>query len=53
MSVLSGVAGCLCSNAIIPGHMLIAAFVLLKDPHVSASTVYDTTLQIVFYSVWI
>ena len=36
-SVLRGVAGCLWSNAIKYGRMLIAVFLLLNIPHASAS----------------
>ena len=42
--VFSGVAGCLCYNAIRSGCMLIAIFPLLEASHVSSSDVDDTTL---------
>ena len=42
--LFSGVAGCLCYNAIRSGCMQIAVFPLLEAPHVSPSDADDTTL---------
>ena len=50
-SVFRGAAGLLCSNLINSGRMLIAIFLLLKLPHVSASAEEDTTMRIVLHSV--
>ena len=52
MSVFRGVAGCLWSNVINSGHILIYVFPLLKVPHVSASSAEDTTLRIVLHFVF-
>ena len=52
LSVLRGVAGCLLSNVIKSGCMLIDVYPLLKVPHVSASAAEDTTFRIVLHSVF-
>ena len=53
LSVLSAVAGCLRSNAIIYGRTKIAVFLLLNVPHVLDYAAADTTLEIVLHYVWI
>ena len=53
LSILRGVAGCLWSNAIKAGRITIDVFLLLKVPHISASSAEDTTLRIVLHSVCI
>ena len=53
LSILRDVTGCLWSNTVEAGRMLIAVLPLLKVPHVSASAAEDKTLRIVLHSVCI
>ena len=53
LSVLRGSAGCLWFNVIKAGHKPIDFFTFLKVTYISASADKDTTLGIVFHSVWI
>ena len=63
LSVFRGVSACVCYNAIKYGCMPISVFLLLKVPHVSASTAEDmdcfalrldgtSSFGVRFYWVW-